>query len=45
MIVYLGMKLIGIIFNLSPKKPQQNYGVVSFRLDLVKDLYFNCVTM
>ena len=37
MIVYLGMKLIGIIFNLSPKKPQQNDGIVSFRLDLVKD--------
>lgn len=45
MIVYLRMKLIGIIFNLSPKKPQQNYGVVSCMLDLVKDLYFNCVTM
>lgn len=45
MIVYLGMKLIGIIFNLSPKKPQQNDGIVSFRLDLVKDLYYNCVTM
>ena len=45
MIVYLRMKSIGIIYNLSPKKPQQNDGIVSCMLDLVKDLYFNCVTM
>lgn len=27
------------------KVTNKNYGVVSFRLDVVKDLYYNCVTM